>query len=406
MTLPDWQDQKFEVVILGSGVAGLEAALALHELAGDRVALTLITPDSEFRYRPLAVREPFTAARSASYPLASIAEEAGARLLTDRFKWLDAAERVVHTAGGEGIPYDALLIALGAKPHALFRDAITIDDHRLGEQLADFVAALDVGSLHTVAFVVPSLPIWSLPAYELALMTATRAAAHGHQVGVLLITPEDAPLAALGIDASAEVARLLAQTGVTTITSASAQIREPGKINLYPMRRSLNVDAVIALPELYAPAVPGVATSAERGFLTIDHYGAVHGLHGVFAAGDITDTPVKHGGLSAEQGVVAAQAIAALAGAPVEPKPLRPALHVMLLGGAEPLFIRSQMLGEHGSDAEVSHEPLWRPVGKLHSEYLGPCLARLDTRMVDAAPGPRPTSQSSGLPADSTISSE
>ena len=101
------------------------------------------------------------------------------------------------------------------------------------------------------------------------------------------------------------------------------------------MRSSLNVDAVIALPELYAPAVPGVATSAERGFITVDQYGAVSGLSNVYAAGDITDTPVKHGGLSAEQAVVAAQAIAALAGAAIEPRPLRPALHVMLLGAAE-----------------------------------------------------------------------
>jgi sulfide:quinone oxidoreductase len=380
MALPDRQDEVFEVVIVGSGVAGLEAALALHALAGDWVVTTLITPEFEFRYRPLAVREPFTAARSATYPLAEIAEEAGARLLTDRFKWLDPAARIVHTEAGEELHYDALLIAIGAHPHPLFRDAITIDDSSLGGQLAGFVAELDAGSLRTVAFVVPSLPIWSLPAYELALMTATRARADGHEIEVLLITPEDAPLAALGLDASTEVARVLAQAGVTTITSASAQIREPGRISLYPMRRSLRVDAVIALPELYAPAVPGVPTSAERGFFTIDQYGAVSGLDRVFAAGDITDTPVKNGGLAAEQGVVAAQAIAALAGAPVRPKPLRPSLYVLLLGGAEPLFIRSQMLGEHGSDAEVSHSPLWKPLGKLHSEYLGPCLARLDAR--------------------------
>src|ERR1700679_3496462 len=99
MALPDRQDEVFEVVIVGSGVAGLEAALALHALAGDRVVTTLITPESEFRYRPLAVREPFTAARSATYPLTEIADEAGARLLTDRFKWLDPVGRIVHTEG-------------------------------------------------------------------------------------------------------------------------------------------------------------------------------------------------------------------------------------------------------------------------------------------------------------------
>ncbi len=210
--------------------------------------------------------------------------------------------RGVTPRHGRRLQYDALLIALGAHPHPLFRDALTIDDGQARRAARDFVAALDEGSIGSVAFVVPSLPIWSLPAYELALMTANARSPRGPRVTVLLITPEDAPLAALGVDASAEVARLLAQAGVTTITSANSQIREPGKISIYPMRRSLDVDEMIALPELYAPAVPGVPTSAERGFITIDQYGAVHGLRRVFAAGDITDTPVKHGGLSAEQG--------------------------------------------------------------------------------------------------------
>ena len=125
MALPDRQDEGFEVVIVGSGVAGLEAALALHALAGDLVTTTLITPEAEFRYRPLAVREPFTAARSATYPLPAIADEAGARLLTDSFKWLDPVAQTVYTAGGEKLHYDALLIAIGANPHPLFRDAIT-----------------------------------------------------------------------------------------------------------------------------------------------------------------------------------------------------------------------------------------------------------------------------------------
>ena len=37
-----------DVVIAGGGVAGLEALLALHALAADRVRLTLIAPDAEF----------------------------------------------------------------------------------------------------------------------------------------------------------------------------------------------------------------------------------------------------------------------------------------------------------------------------------------------------------------------
>ena len=46
-----------EVVIAGGGVAALETALALHELAGDQVKLTLLSPTADFVYRPVAVLE-------------------------------------------------------------------------------------------------------------------------------------------------------------------------------------------------------------------------------------------------------------------------------------------------------------------------------------------------------------
>lgn len=378
MAAPERETEAFKVVIAGGGVAALEAALALRHLLAQRLALTIVAPNPEFRYRPLLVREHFTPAVTAHYSLAEIAERAGAQLLVDAFKWLDPVGRVLHTDHGKKLAYDAALLAMGARHHPRFRSGVTLDDSRVREQLTEFVQELDRGTLQRVAFVVPSLPIWSLPAYELALMTATRTRARGQDVGVLLVTPEDSPLAALGINASPEVAQLLGEAGITTITSATCQIREPGRIDLYPLRSSIPVDRIIALPELYAPSLPGVPTSAERGFVTIDQHGAVHGLRRVYAAGDITDTPVKHIGLSADQADVAAEAIAALAGASIEPRPLRPALHVMLLGAERPLFIRSQMLGDTGVDLELSHEPLWHPAEKLHSEYLGPLLAELD----------------------------
>jgi sulfide:quinone oxidoreductase len=48
-----------DIVIAGGGVAGLEALLGLRAVAGDRVHVTLVAPDPDFTYRPLAVAEPF-----------------------------------------------------------------------------------------------------------------------------------------------------------------------------------------------------------------------------------------------------------------------------------------------------------------------------------------------------------
>ena len=38
----------FKVVIVGGGVAALEGALALRDLAGDRVAITMLAAEDEF----------------------------------------------------------------------------------------------------------------------------------------------------------------------------------------------------------------------------------------------------------------------------------------------------------------------------------------------------------------------
>ncbi|MGZ6618037.1 MAG: hypothetical protein ACXVFQ_26885, partial [Solirubrobacteraceae bacterium] len=61
-------------------MAALETALALHELAGDRVKLRLLAPTADFVYRPVAVLEPFTRMPPRQLPLANVAAELNATL--------------------------------------------------------------------------------------------------------------------------------------------------------------------------------------------------------------------------------------------------------------------------------------------------------------------------------------
>jgi sulfide:quinone oxidoreductase len=68
-------------VIAGGGVAGLEALLGLRKIAGNRVGITLIAPDPDFSYRPMAVAEPFALGRAHRVPLRDLAEAAGAELV-------------------------------------------------------------------------------------------------------------------------------------------------------------------------------------------------------------------------------------------------------------------------------------------------------------------------------------
>ena len=69
-----------DVIILGGGVAALEAMMALRELAGDRVRVSLVSAAEDFVERPMSVAEPFGLATVRRYPLREIAADFGARV--------------------------------------------------------------------------------------------------------------------------------------------------------------------------------------------------------------------------------------------------------------------------------------------------------------------------------------
>jgi NADH dehydrogenase FAD-containing subunit len=102
---------------------------------------------------------------------------------------------------------------------------------------------------------------------------------------------------------------------------------EPGErvvLAAHPSGRRVEVDRVVALPALRGRPIPGVPVE-EHGFVEVDEHCRVRGLEHVWAVGDITTYAVKSGGMAAEQADVAAEAIAAVAGADIDPRAFDPA---------------------------------------------------------------------------------
>jgi len=211
---------------------------------------------------------------------------------------------------------------------------------------------------------------WPLPIYELALMTARRAYDMQSRVEITIATPEDAPLAIFGSAVSDAVERLLRENEITIITSAHCSVPEEGRVSIHPGTRTLRVDRVVALPQLSGPSTPGVPGGPQGGFIPIDMHCRVRELERVYAAGDATDFAIKLGGIAAQQADTAAQAIAALAGAPVEPKPFHPEIHAILLGADKPLYLSAHVTGGHGSSSTISEQPTWSPPTKIAAKYL------------------------------------
>src|SRR3954462_10020166 len=105
-----------EVLIAGAGPAGLEAALALRDLAGERVAITLLAPEDELAYRPLSVADPFSLAVNRRYPLDAIAGDLGAKRVVDRLAAVAPWAHAARTAGGRELHWSELLAALRQAP--------------------------------------------------------------------------------------------------------------------------------------------------------------------------------------------------------------------------------------------------------------------------------------------------
>ncbi len=368
------------VVIAGGGVAALEAALALRHLAPDQTDVTVIAPNGEFVYRPMTVREPFAYPNARRYALLPIIHHAGAKLLADELAWVDPVKRVAHTKAAEEVEYDALLVALGARPRPRYKHTLTIDDRRLDETLHGLIRDVEGGYVHSLAFVIPAVMTWPLPVYELALMTAGRAHDMNIELNVSIITRENAPLAIFGTVVSRTVAELLGRARIQTITSAYAEVPRPGEVAINPGERCVQAERVIALPELRGPSVRGIP-SGRNGFIRVNAYGRVADAGPVFAAGDATDFPVKHGGIAAQQADTAACSIAALAGARVTPDPFQPVLRGMLLTDGKPLYLTARVTAGHVLNSEITDTPAWSPATKIAAKHLAPYLAAQDREL-------------------------
>jgi sulfide:quinone oxidoreductase len=356
---------RFRVVIAGGGVAALEAVLALRRLAEERVWVELVAPEPRFWYRPLAVVERFGRGSLHGLDLATLADECGALFTVDELTAVDVDTHVARTKSGAELPYDALLVATGARPVAAIPGGTTFR----GPADVEAYSALLAASPRRLVFAVPGGVTWPLPLYELALQTATTVP----DTELTFVTPEEEPLGIFGSAASAVVAAALEQRGIELLTGTYAVAFEDGVLAVAP-DGALAADAVIALPRLNPAPIEGLPREAD-GFLPTDQHGRVRGADDVYAAGDAVAFPIKQGGIAAQQADAAAETIAAAAGAPIDPEPFRPVLRGLLVGGDAPTFLRVELAGGAGDTSVAAGEALWWPPGKIVGRHLAPFLA-------------------------------
>ncbi len=387
------------IIIAGGGVAGLEALLALRAQLGGTVEIDLISAEPEFRFRPIAVAEPFGLGEVRRVDLAAIATEHDAHLRLAAVTAVDTGARTIRTSKGETLAYDFLIVAVGARQWPAIEGGLTFGGADDREALQSLMRDVEAGTVSRIAFAAPAPTAWLLPLYELALFTA--AWARGREisgVAISVLTHEARPLEAFGEEVSQAVEELLTDAGITVLTCRIVRGFDGQRVALrgaHPYR----ADAVIALPGLDGPRLHGLPQD-EHGFIPIDGQCAVRGVEHVWAAGDGTSFPIKQGGIAAQQADAAASAIAATLGAVPRAEPFRPVLRGMLLTGSEPRYLRA-VEGE----TEISFQPLWWPPSKIAGRYLSGYLAAAGhhqpglrhEELVDREPGEEPASEAEAL---------
>ncbi|HEX5527691.1 MAG TPA: FAD-dependent oxidoreductase [Solirubrobacterales bacterium] len=374
------------VLIVGGGVGALEAALALRDLAGDKVRVELCTSRDDFVYRPFAVGEPYGASRVLRYDLEQLAERCGAELRRENVTAVDTARRCATTHDGQEVPYDYLIVACGSRLLWSVPGATTFWGVADEGEVQEVVQRLREGRLRRLVFTLPGGHGWALPAYELALLAATEMSRAGiSDTQLTVVTPEDGPLLIFGRRASEQVGELLAAHDVEVIAGTHPVKFESGALSIVP-GEEIEADAVISLPRLVGRRIEGLPYDSS-GFIPIDDHARMPEVANAFAIGDVTNFPVKQGGIATQQADAAAEAIAAELGCEVEANPLDPVLRGVLWTGSKPRYLFGWLAGGHGETSVASERPPW-PVdnpSKLIGRYLTPFLAELTNRSSSSA---------------------
>lgn len=362
------------ILIAGSGPGALEAALALGASEYLDAEIALVSPATEFRYTPNLVIEPFGGSPPSRYNVGEIIKSERVVQWQGTIERIDAGAGRAFSPENDEFEFDAAILATGTRFEPLLpAPAISFGAPGSIERVKEVLAQIDSGGVRAVAFAAPEGPSYRLPLYELALMTADRARAAGQPVALGVVTPEAAPLEAFGSDNSDLVARLCVQAGISLVCG-EAIAGFDGEQVAFRSGGQHPADQLIAMPRLVPRAPEGVPTGAD-GFVPTQAAQLITGTTNIYAVGDMTDFPVKQGGLASAQARAAVSAIEARLGSRPEAEEFDGEIGGVLLGADGRVSLRARVTRDGAESLAVGQTS--EPLKKIDSEYLSRRLDEL-----------------------------
>jgi NADH dehydrogenase len=304
-----------KIVILGAGYTGLRAALDLDGLLREHGRSAEISLVDQHPYHQVVQVLHVTATagdqhREAIYDLAELLRGTAVRFVQGRAAAIAPLERQVRLEDGRGLPYDRLLVALGAetaygdvpgaREHTLplrsYEQALRIRE-RLLACFAAAAAATDpkerrtllttaiVGGGYTGCQLAGELAAW---ADELCAATG----APRGEVRIALLDGGPLLLRQFGPWATREAERALAELGVSVHLNTAVRAVEPGVLRLGG-GRVLRAGTVLWAGGIQAPPLlrrSGLPVDGS-GRVLVDRYLRVIDQALIFAAGDCAAIP-------------------------------------------------------------------------------------------------------------------
>lgn len=295
-------------LVLGGGFGGLAAAHRLHERLGDRATITLIDRRGAFmmglRILSVLVGQ---ADRAGGTRSLDRLERKGIRFLRDEVTAIDLDRKTVTTQDAS-FAYDALVVALGAEVRpdlvpGYEPAASNLYDPDQVEGIAARVASIDRGR---IGIGILGLPYKCPPApYEAAFLIDDLLRRRGvrAQVDLEVFTPQPSSLPVAGTEACTQVEGRLAARRIGFFANHKVVAIEGRDVVFEHERRSY--DLLIGVPPHRAPAVVKAGGLAQGEWIRPDPRTYATPAAGVYAIGDVTETPLPNGMMLPKAGVFA-----------------------------------------------------------------------------------------------------
>lgn len=296
MAKPDPATDKRTFVILGGGAAGNAAAQALREF--DFLGrIVLVTADTRSPYdRPNLSKEYLSGEIPADYlPLrpAEFYADFGIELLHRQATGVDPAARTIRFSDGSSLPYDKLLLALGATPRELDVPGARTLENVMTLRTRDDCERLIAAAKQAKHLVVIGS---SFIGMEVAASLRKRGLA------VTVVTPDAAPFErVLGKEVGGFFQRLHERNGVKfRFGQQVARLDGNGQVSGVQLKNREKLPADLVVVGIgVRPATDFLPAEwrDERGAVTVDEFLRLPShAETVSAAGDIARYPDAHGG--------------------------------------------------------------------------------------------------------------